>query len=112
MAKTDGTVEAHLHTPANPLSRGFVTEGNIVAPYEESLTTLTGMLMGMHTLIRVLSTSEAFRGQCDCNDEQPVEDTPFDPMTTEGLFTALYFLSERAEMVAGALLDKQEASHP
>jgi hypothetical protein len=109
MAKTDGTVEAYPHAPANPLSRGFVTEGNIVAPYEESLTTLTGMLTGILTLTRVLATSEAFRGQCDCNDEQPVEDTPFDPMTTEGLFIALYFLSERAEMVAGSLLEKQEA---
>ncbi|MFC5743082.1 hypothetical protein [Dyella tabacisoli] len=33
---------------------------------------------------------------------------PFDPLTTEGLFIALYFLSERVESVAMGLLERQE----
>lgn len=107
MAKANSTVDEHPHTAASPLSRWFVTEGTEVTPYEKSLTTLTGMLIGVHTLVRILATSESFRVQCECNADQPPEDTPFDPVTTEGLFTALHFLSEHAESVAGHLLSQQ-----
>ncbi|MFC5743571.1 hypothetical protein [Dyella tabacisoli] len=108
MAKTDSTVEQHPSAEFNPLSRYFLTEGTLVGPHEESLATLTGMLTGVLTLVRILATSESFRELRDTNQYQEPEEMPFTPMTTEGLFMALHFLTERAEAVAGHLLTKQE----
>ena len=108
MARTDSTVEQHPQEAFNPLSRWFLTEGTLVDVGEQSLTTLNGMLTGIHTLARILAASESFRDQRDANEYQPPEETPFDPLTTEGLFIALHFLTERAIVVAGALLDEQE----
>ncbi len=58
------------------------------------------MLLGIHTLASVLANSEAFRAQNKANQPDLLEPAPLDAMTTEGLFAALYFLSDQAQDMA------------
>lgn len=83
------TAEAQ-NPPVSPLGRRFWTyEG--VEPRDHALAALTGMLMGVHALARVLANSEAFRGQAESNQDPLAEQRPLDAAVTEGLFAALYF---------------------
>ena len=89
---------------ARPNGQGKWTyEG--VEPRDQAIAALTGMLMGVHALARVLANSEAFRGQAESDQDPPAEQRPLDAAITEGLFAALYFLSEHAQESAEELLD-------
>jgi len=102
MAKTDHTSATQdgvpTRIPTNPLSRPYWTLAEVT--YDQLDTaTLAGMLSGIRALARVLTNSEAFR-DIHFNSESDTVDPgwcPLDAPTTEGLFAALYFLSEEAD---------------
>jgi len=89
---------APTRIPTNPLSRPYWTLAEVT--YDQLDTaTLAGMLSGIRALARVLTNSEAFR-DIHFNSESDTVDPgwcPLDAPTTEGLFAALYFLSEEAD---------------
>lgn len=101
MAKPDHTSVAHDDAPAltNPLSRPYWTR-TCATPGQHDAATLAGITIAVHTLARVLANSEAFRDiQANCQTIEPGH-LPLNASTTEGLFAALYFLSEQAERLS------------
>ncbi|MFK2879272.1 hypothetical protein [Rhodanobacter hydrolyticus] len=100
MAKPDHTAVARddARIPTNPLSRPYWTFAE-ATPDQRDAATLAGLTIAVHALARVLANSEAFRelhASSQCNTVEPGS-CPLDASTTEGLFAALYFLSEQAE---------------
>ncbi|MBT2144959.1 MULTISPECIES: hypothetical protein [unclassified Rhodanobacter] len=103
MAKPDHTSVTHhgARIPTNPLSRPCSTLAD-ASPDERDAATLAGLTTAIHALARVLANSEAFR-DLHANSESNTIDpgcSPLDAPTTEGLFAALYFLSEQAEQLS------------
>ncbi|MDO1530593.1 hypothetical protein QMK61_17290 [Fulvimonas sp. R45] len=102
MAKPNHTSPAHasarIRTPINPLSRPYWTLED-AAPDQTDAAALAGIITGIHALARVLANSEAFRDIHSNSESDTIEPgrRPLDATTTEGLFAALYFLSEQAE---------------
>ena len=102
MAKPNSTSAAHASVriciPINPLSRLYWTLED-VAPDQMNAAALAGITTGIHTLARVLANSEAFRDIHSNSESDTIEPgrCPLDATTVEGLFAALYFLSEQAE---------------
>ncbi|MBD8897829.1 hypothetical protein [Rhodanobacter sp. DHG33] len=103
MAKPDHTSAAHDAAPApiNPLARPYWTRAD-AGPDEHDAATLAGLTIAIHALARVLTNNEAFRdfhANCQAQTLDP-GCSPLDIATTEGLFAALYFLSEQAEQLS------------
>lgn len=102
MAKPYHTSPAHASVrtspPLNPLSRRYWTFED-ATPEQIDAAALAGIITGIHALARVLANSEAFREIHASSESDTIEPgrCPLDPTTTEGLFAALYFLSEQAE---------------
>jgi len=105
MAKPNHTSPAHASArtriPLNPLSRRYWTIDE-ATPEQIDAAALAGIITGIHTLARVLANSEAFREIHSSSESDTIEPgcSPLDPTTTEGLFAALYFLSEQAEEIS------------
>ena len=103
MAKPDHTSAARdeAPTPINPLSRPYWTRVE-ADPDEQDAATLAGLTTAIHALARVLTNNEAFR-DIHANSQSDTVDPgwcPLDAPTTEGLFAALYFLSEQADLLS------------
>lgn len=100
MAKPDHTAVARddARIPTNPLSRPYWTLAE-ADPNQRDAATLAGLTTAIRALARVLANSEAFRDLHANSQSDTIEPScsPFDAPTTEGLFAALYFLSEQAE---------------
>lgn len=99
MANVHHTSAPHEAAPSNPLSRLHPSRLH-AAPGQYEAATLAGITVAIHALARVLANHESFRDvQANC---QSVEAgcLPLDAPTAEGLFAALYFLSEQAEGLA------------
>lgn len=100
MAKSDHTAVAHdhVHIPTNPLSRPYWTLAEADLDQQEAAT-LAGLTTAIRALARILANSEAFRDLHANSQSDTIEPgcSPLDAPTTEGLFAALYFLSEQAE---------------
>ena len=105
MAKPHHTSPAHASVctriPLNPLSRRYWTLDE-ATPEQMDAAALAGIITGIHALARVLANSEAFREIHASSESDTIEPgrSPLDPATTEGLFAALYFLSEQAEEIS------------
>jgi hypothetical protein len=105
MAKSNHTsaahASAHPRIPLNPLSRRYWTLDE-ATPEQMDAAALAGIITGIHALARVLANSEAFREIHASSESDTIEPgrSPLDPTTTEGLFAALYFLSEQAEEIS------------
>jgi hypothetical protein len=105
MAKPHHTSPTHASArtriPLNPLSRRYWTFED-ATPEQIDAAALAGMITGIHALTRVLANSEAFREIHASSESDTIEPSrsPLDPTTTEGLFAALYFLSEQAEEIS------------
>jgi hypothetical protein len=85
--------------PTNPLSRRYWTVDE-ATPEQIDAAALAGIITGIHALARVLANSEAFReihASSESDTIEPGRCPLAPPPTTEGLFAALYFLSEQAE---------------
>ena len=107
MANPDHTAAPRINAPrpTNPLSRPYWTRTD-AGPDEHDTATLAGLTTAIHALARVLTNSEAFR-DLQANSQTDTLDPacrPLDTPTTEGLFAALYFLSEQAEQLSQPLL--------
>jgi hypothetical protein len=102
MATQDHTSAAYddapTRIPTNPLSRPYWTLAE-ATPERLDTATLAGMLSGIRALARVLTNSEAFRDIHSSSVSETIDPgwCPLDAPTTEGLFAALYFLSEEAD---------------
>lgn len=103
MAKPDHTAVAphDARIPTNPLSRPYWTLAEADFGQHDAAT-LAGLTTAIHALARVLTNSEAFRDLHASSQSDTIEPgcSPLDAPTTEGLFAALYFLSEQAEQLS------------
>ena len=103
MAKPDHSAVAHddAPIPTNPLSRPYWTLAD-ADPDQQDAATLAGLTTAIRALARVLTNSEAFRDLHTNSQSDSIEPgcCPLDAPTTEGLFAALYFLSEQAERLS------------
>ncbi|MFK2876666.1 hypothetical protein [Rhodanobacter hydrolyticus] len=115
MANPDHTAAAHAAAPrpTNPLSRPYWTRAD-AGPDAHDAATLAGLATAIHALARVLTNSEAFRDLHANSQSDTVEPgcCPLDAPTTEGLFAALYFLSEQAERHSQLPLPQPALLHP
>ncbi|MFC4762432.1 hypothetical protein [Dyella koreensis] len=109
MAKPDHTASARPYVspakPTNPLGRPFWIEALAAESGQRVPATLVGIAMGLHALTRILANNEALRDTQVHSQRVEPGHWPLDAQTTEGLFAALYVLSERAEVLSQALLD-------
>jgi hypothetical protein len=96
MANRNGTSATPERAPTNPLSRPYWTRAE-AAPGQHDAATLAGVTTAVHTLARVLANNQAFRDIQASSEGFDPRGIPLDARTTEGLFAALYFLSEQAE---------------
>ena len=99
MAKPDHTSAARERIPTNPLSRPYWTLAE-AAPGNHDAATLAGLTTALHALARVLANSEAFRDIHANSEGFDPCCSPLDARTAEGLFAALYFLTEQAELLS------------
>jgi len=103
MAKPDHTAVApdDARIPTNPLSRPYWTLTDADLDQQDAAT-LAGLATAIRALARVLTNSEAFRDLHTNSQSDTIEPgcRPLDAPTTEGLFAALYFLSEQAEALS------------
>jgi hypothetical protein len=115
MADHDHTVSARLEKtlgrnapkPTNPLGRPFWTLALASEPREHLPAKLAGISMGIYALSRILTNNEAFRdGQVNNQAVEPGH-WPLSADLAEGLFAALYFLSEHAESLSSEPLEVQ-----
>jgi hypothetical protein len=108
MAQTDHRQSAHDAKPMdakrlNPLGRvhWMITESHGARARAEA--TLAMHCTGIHALARLLANSEAFRDvQANCKTVEPGH-WQLNGHITDGLFTALLVLSERAEQLSQTL---------
>ena len=115
MAKPDHTSAAHddARIPTNPLSRPYWTLAEADLDQQDAAT-LAGLTTAIRALARVLTNSEAFRDLHTNSQSDTIEPgcCPLDAPTTEGLFAALYFLSEQAERLSQLPAPRLTLLHP
>jgi len=108
-ARTRPDVAVHRQRkPTNPLGRQIWTlesSGTFKQRLPGTCATLT---RGVQALVRVLANNEALRATQASSDAVEPGDWPFDDQLTEGLFAALYMLSEHAEQACLAMMDAAE----
>jgi hypothetical protein len=89
----------------NPLGRIHWMLSASHGPRARAETVLTMHCTGIHALARLLANSEALRDiQANCESVEPGH-WPLNGEITDGLFTALLILSERAEQLSQSLPD-------
>jgi hypothetical protein len=99
MAEPDHKGAAYVGTPTNPLSRPYWTRA-YADPSEHGAATLAGITTAIHALACVLANNEALRDiQANCEPDD-LDGVPLNAPITEGLFAALYFLSEQAQLLS------------
>ncbi len=114
MAKTDHTWGTRDFAPIgdthlNPLGRIHWVLSECHGARQRAEAMLAMHCTGIHALVRLLGNSEAFRDmQANCQSVEPGH-WPLNGHITEGLFTALLMLSERAEALSQSLPDKSDA---
>jgi hypothetical protein len=99
--------------PINPLARPYWTLAEVPRGQEDAAI-LAGITTAIRCLARVLTNSEAFRdihANCESDTVEPGH-CPLDAPTTDGLFAALYFLSEQAEGLSQLPLPRPEPDDP
>ena len=112
MATVDHTAAASpsapigVTRPTNPLSRPFWTLSRAKDGDTFRSARIAGLCMGIQAVTRILVNSDTFRViQSKCDAMEP-GNWPLDSEVTEGLFAALYFLSEQAELACRSSLDE------
>ena len=92
--------------PTNPLGRPFWTLALAKDADKFRAARITGLCMGIQAVTRILSNSDTFRViQSKCEEMEP-GNWPLNSDVTEGMFAALYFLSEQAELTCKLSLDE------
>ena len=112
MATIDHTADARpdapsaVTRPTNPLCRPFWTLSRAKDGDTFRSARIAGLCMGIQAVTRILVNSDTFRDiQSKCEAMEP-GNWPLDSEVTEGMFAALYFLSEQAELACKASLDE------
>lgn len=112
MATVDHTAAARPSAPngatrpTNPLGRPFWTLSLAKDGDQRRPARIAGLCMGIQAVTRILANSDSFRViQSKCA-EMESGNWPLDSEVTEGLFAALYFLSEQAELACKLSLDE------
>jgi hypothetical protein len=91
---------APFRRPTNPLGRPFWMLSLAENDRQREAATIAGLCSGIHALARILANNQAFYdAQLHSSAVEPGH-WPFDAELTEGLFAALYFLSEQAASLA------------
>ena len=99
MAMTDDTSAAQERAPTNPLSRPYWTRADADSSQYDAAT-LAGLTNAIHALACVLTNNEALRDiQTNCETDE-TDYPPLEAPVAEGLFAALYFLSEQARSLS------------
>ncbi|WP_266183986.1 hypothetical protein [Dyella humicola] len=92
--------------PTNPLCRPFWTFSRAKDGDKFRSARIAGLCMGIQAVTRILVNSDTFRViQSKCREMEP-GNWPLDSEVTEGMFAALYFLSEQAELACKASMDE------
>ncbi len=92
--------------PTNPLGRPFWTFSRAKDGDKFRSARIAGLCMGIQAVTRILVNSDTFRViQSKCDEMEP-GNWPLDSEVTEGMFAALYFLSEQAELACKLSLDE------
>ena len=110
MAKPDHKASPRERIPSSlrattPLCRPFWLLTEPYAPKHRDLANLAVICSGMRALTSILANSESFRAMQSACDTVEATHVPLDARTTDGLFAALYFLSEQADTLSQPLLD-------
>jgi hypothetical protein len=117
MAKTDRKrrsrlIEAIGDKELNPLGRLQGTLSKRHGTRARSEAELAMHCTGIHALARLLANSETLRDVQANSESVTPGHWPLNGHITDGLFTALLVLSERAEMLSQSLPDKSGAKRP
>lgn len=115
MAKPDHTAPARSaaaqrshRKPTNPLGRPYWMFDPSAGSAHQIAATCAALTTGVHTLARILTNNEAFRVlQESCSPNDPTQ-TPYGTEVTEGLFAALYMLSEQAALACSEMWERAE----
>jgi hypothetical protein len=100
-----GDVESSDDPRLNPLGRLHWMMAKSRGARARAEAALAMHCTGIHALARLLGNSEAFRDvQANCQTVEPGQ-WPLNGQVTDGLFTALLVLSERAEALSQSLPD-------
>ena len=105
-AATGPTAPNGVTRPTNPLGRPFWTMSLAKDGDKFRSARIAGLCMGIQAVTRTLTNSDIFRViQSKCEEMEP-GNWPLDSEVTEGMFAALYFLSEQAELTCKLSLDE------
>ncbi|MFC4526894.1 hypothetical protein ISN76_09350 [Dyella halodurans] len=105
-AATGSSASNGVTRPTNPLGRPFWTLSLAKDADKFRSARITGLCMGIQAVTRILANSDTFRViQSKCDQMEPGS-WPLDSEITEGMFAALYFLSEQAEFACKSSLDE------
>ena len=112
MATVDHTAAASpsapngVTRPTNPLGRPFWILSLAKDGDTFRSARIAGLCMGIQAVTRILANSDTFRViQSRCSEMEP-GNWPLDSEVTEGMFAALYFLSEQAELACKLSLEQ------
>lgn len=93
-------VLSHEAFPTNPLARPYDVPDAIEDPQQRLLARLAGIHMAVNVLTGLLGNSETFRDQQSCARPSGPGEWPLPPTCVEGLFLAVYYLSQYAESLS------------
>lgn len=92
-----------LHTEAphtNPLARPYDVPDEVEDSQQRLLARLAGISMAVNVLTGLLGNSETFRDQQACAQPARTGEWPLPPTCVEGMFLAIYYLSQYAESLS------------
>ncbi len=91
---------SHEAFPTNPLARPYDVPDAVEDPQQRLLTRLAGIHMAVNVLTGLLGNSETFRDRQSCAQPTEPGEWPLPPTCVEGLFLAVYYLSQYAESLS------------
>jgi hypothetical protein len=91
---------ASFRRPTNPLGRPYWMLTLAENDKQREAATIAGLCTGIHAVSRILVNHQAFCDSQAHSSEVEPGHWPLDAVLAEGLFAALYFLSEQAASLA------------
>jgi hypothetical protein len=111
VAKPDRTAPARASVPSddfptNPLGQPFFLGEAADEPQQRRQAQISGIAIAIHTVTCLLANSDAFRDTQTQGMPTEPGHWPLSATHTEGLFAAIYFLSQYAESLSNKLVTK------
>lgn len=117
MARSDHTARARPNAsprsqrkPSNPLGRLYWILDEFPNPAQRLPAICATLAEGIQAVTRILANSEAYRVLQGSSADHPPTHSPLAPELVEGLFAALYMLSEQAAQTSWDMLEWKEES--